>query len=146
MAGISRKGDNTNPVTEPSYASISKPNPTYCTEYDEDGNCISWGGGGTSYSTASATITGTINSSGNVFVNGQPIAKVGDPVQEWASINVPSGWSGPSSGQGTGTIITGIQGVYSNGRQVANIGKKVQTHKSVQTTIAQGSSGTHSNG
>lgn len=146
MAGISRRGDKTKPVVEPNYTSISKPNPIYCTERDEDGNCISWGGGGTSYGTASATITGAILSDGNVFVNGQPIAKVGDAVQEWAEVNIPSGWNGPSSGSGTGRIITGIQGVYSNGRQVANIGKQVQTHKTVKTTIEEGSSGVHSNG
>lgn len=146
MAGISRRGDKTKPVVEPNYTSISKPNPIYCTGTDEEGNCISWGGGGTSYGTASATITGAILSDGNVFVNGQPIAKVGDAVQEWAEVNIPSGWNGPSSGSGTGRITTGIQGVYSNGRQVANIGKQVQTHKTVKTTIEEGSSGVHSNG
>lgn len=146
MASVAFHGSAINSVTASGHVPIRKWVPSYCNEWDEEGNCIGWGGGYYNYSTASATINGTVNqTSGNVYVNGKRVARNGSSTTETDSDNIPSGWSkyGGDNG-GTGSVTSGNnRRVYANGSSIAVAGSSVRTHASVSTSIKNGSNNVH---
>lgn len=127
----------------------------YCGAYDEDGNCIYWVPPVYDwvYSGSSSThakINGEVVTSSNVYVNGKPIAKVGDQTNEFwiADPSVPPDTSTTqyrnirpgTSGSGYGQITIGnSSNVYVGGQSVAVIGSQVTTHLGNTTTIQDGS-------
>jgi uncharacterized Zn-binding protein involved in type VI secretion len=137
----------------------TKPNHVSYTERYQSGT----GGGGTDshgnpiptypiYSDASwnsdAKITGTLNSSSNVLINGSPAVKVGDTTQEqWTADPEPyahyGGWitsiNPGTSGNGSGSVTVGSSNVFVNGKALAFDGSTVTTHLGNTTTINGGS-------
>lgn len=118
--------------------------PTYCSAYDKDGNCISWGGGTEvydwNYYYTDATITGKVNSSvNNVYINGKPLIVKGDATTEKDTYNIPSGGQYVSGSHdiANGSITSGNSSrVYANGKLVCTIGSNVNTHAGTNTTIS----------
>lgn len=123
-----------------------------CTNRDQDGHCTNWED---VYSNAThnsnAKITGKVSSPSNkMFVNGVPVACMGDPTQEqWVADPTPYAHNGGSiisispgtSGSGQGSITTGnSKKVYLNGKLVAVQGSTVTTHLGTSTTISEGNS------
>lgn len=118
--------------------------PTYCNAYDNNGNCISWGGGDEvydwNYYYADATITGKINSTtSNVYVNGKhPIVK-GDTTTEKDTYTLPSGgqYVSGSHDSADGSVVSGnSNAVYVNGKSMCMIGSNVKTHAGTDTKIS----------
>lgn len=121
-----------------------------CTSRDQYGNCTRWED---VYDTAThhsnAKITGNVSSPSNkFFVNGVPVACVGDPTTEqWVADPSPSPRLGGTiisispgtSGSGRGQITGGnSKRVFLNGKLIAVQGSTVNTHLGVPSTITQG--------
>ncbi|TVX86085.1 PAAR domain-containing protein [Paenibacillus agilis] len=156
MAGVAFNGSNISDSTKSGHVTydIERWVPSYCTGWDQYGNCISTGGGyWTSAGSGStgAKITGSkVQSNSNVYVNQKPIACVGDvsTSENWrADPPVPSGGGDtrivnirPStSGSGSGSISSGSTKVFVGGKAVAFIGSDVRTHLGTQARIDTGS-------
>lgn len=142
MPAVARNGSTIAPTTVSGHVPIRRWVASYCNRWDDNGNCIGWGGGYYDYSTTSATINGTINKpTGNVYVNGQPVAVQGDPTRETETYSVPSGWEvyGHHT-TGVGQVTAGNnRNVFVNGSPVAIVGSTVRTHAGNNTTVRDGS-------
>lgn len=141
MPAVARNGSTIVPTTVSGHVPIRRWVASYCNSWDDDGNCIGWGGGYYDYSTASATINGTINNpTGNVYVNGQPIATQGNPTRETETHSIPSGWEAYNQHySGTGQVTSGNnKSVFVNGVSVVVVGSIVRTHTN-NTTVRDGS-------
>ncbi|MGM1044896.1 MAG: hypothetical protein ACQEXX_01980 [Bacillota bacterium] len=157
LPGIATHGSSTAQSTKSGHVTydIERYIERYCSGgYDEDGYCMGWDGGywesaGSGSTNAQITPSGVVSVS-NVYVNGKPIATVGDRVPEsWvASPSVPSNSSSlryvnirPStSGSGQGSITLGSSTVFVTGKAIAKNGSTVTTHLGTPTTITSGSS------
>lgn len=142
MPYVAKRGSNIRESTSYSYVSYTE---RVFRGYDEFGSAQY------DYNdyTTNAKVTGTVNSSGNVYVNGVPIATNGSPTTErWVAdpapysreggtiINVSPGTSGSDSG----TVNSGNQKrVYANGKLVAVVGSTVTTGLGTSTTVSDGS-------
>ncbi|WP_199794806.1 hypothetical protein [Paenibacillus faecalis] len=123
---------------------------TECASRDEYGNCTSERDVYTTITHyTNAKITGTVSGSHNVFVNGLSVLTVGDPTSEqWVADPSPSPKNGGSiisispgtSGSGQGSVAVGSPNVFVNGRALAHIGSRVNTHLGTQSSITSGSS------
>lgn len=123
---------------------------SHCVDWDDEGRCNSRE---PDYSTANynsnAKITGTINGSHNVFVNGKSVVTVGDPTQEqWVADPSPYpnnegsiiSTSPGTSGSGQGSVTVGSPNVFVNGKALAYNGSSVSTHLGTTSSISSGSS------
>ncbi|MNB98290.1 PAAR motif protein [compost metagenome] len=95
-----------------------------------------------------AKITGNVNASSNVYINGSPAVTVGDSTTEqWTADPAPYAHNGGTitsispgtSGSGSGTVTIGSSNVFVNGKPLAYEGSTVTTHLGNTTTIAEGS-------
>lgn len=120
----------------------------------EDGRCIDWDWVDYGSDSTNARISGSVNSSVNVYINGKPIAYQGCSTSEnWvADPPVPSNTSTyryrnirpGRSGSGSGTVISGnSSNVYVNGQSVAVVGSSVSTMLNTSSSITSGDSGVH---
>lgn len=122
-----------------------------CVNQDQEGNCTRWEDvfdTVTHYS--NAKITGSVSSPNNkFFVNGVPVACVGDATQErWEADPTPApqlnegviiSINPGTSGSGRGQITGGnTKNVYLNGKLIAVQGAAVKTHLDTPSTITQG--------
>lgn len=142
MASMSKHGSKIAQSTAPGHVQIRRWVESYCNSWDEEGNCNGYGGGYYDYSTASATINGVADKpSGNVYVNGVPVAVQNTPTKETEVHSIHSGWE--AYGQhynGTGKIMSGNNNnVYANNISIAIVGSQVRTHAGNNTTISTGS-------
>lgn len=99
-------------------------------------------GGYYSYSTANATINGTVNkTSGNVYVNGIRAATQNTPTNETETHSIPSGWQAYNQHySGIGSVTVGNnRNVFVGGVSAAVVGSAVRTHAGNSTTIRNGS-------
>ncbi|PYY28385.1 hypothetical protein [Paenibacillus illinoisensis] len=121
-----------------------------CSSWDINGNCTGYS---PVYSTAThstgARITGAVQPTSTVYVNGQPLGFVSSPTQEqWVADPPPSPQMGGTiisispgtSGNGVGQVSSGSSGVFVGGKAIASIGGTVTTHLGTSTTITSGSS------
>ncbi|WP_146259707.1 hypothetical protein [Paenibacillus silvae] len=151
MTGVAYKGStiaDSNKSGHVSYVERYQTGTT-CVDWDEDGNCIRREPVySTTTHTTGAKITGTVNPTSTVYVNGQPIASVSSPTQEqWVADPPPSPQLGGTiisispgtSGSGSGQVSTGSSTVFVGGKAVSSIGKNVATHLETSTTITSGS-------
>lgn len=142
MTGVAYKGSTIADSNKSGHVSYVE---RYISGYDSEGR--------PQYDTANhatgAKITGTVNSTSTVYVNGQPVASVSSPTQEqWVADPSPSPKLGGSiisispgtSGSGSGQVSTGSSTVFVGGKAVSSIGKNVNTHLGTTTTITSGSS------
>lgn len=142
MTGVAYKGSTIQDSNKSGHVSYVE---EYTYGYDEDGRPLKT----TTTHTTGAKITGTVNSTSTVYVNGQPIASVSSPTQEqWVADPSPSPKLGGSiisispgtSGSGSGQVSTGSSTVFVGGKAVSSISKNVTTHLSTTTPITSGSS------
>lgn len=142
MAGIAYKGSTIQESNKSGHVSFVE---RYVSGYDNEGRPQY----STTTHTTGAKITGTVNSTSTVYVNGQPIASVSSPTQEqWVADPSPAPRLGGSiisispgtSGSGSGQVSTGSSTVFIGGKAVSSIGKNVNTHLGTTTTITSGSS------
>lgn len=154
MPSIAYHTSKTNESTKESHVSYRVRWDYYpdCTAWDEEtGQCTSWGSpyyhsSGTEYADADIE-EGTVQSSKNIYINGKPVACVGDDVAEEWSAEIPESTqqraideiSPASSGSGTGTITRGSSKVFVNGKAVSFVGAEVTTHLDSKTTVKDGS-------
>lgn len=135
MAKIALNGTSISSSTASGHIDIRRWVPP---TYDSEGNQT--GGGYYIYSTTSATITGTANSSvSNVRIEDKTPITQGDSTTEKDSYSVPSGWSyyGGAHSGATGIVTGGnSSNVYVNGKSVAIVGSSVRTHANTNTTIS----------
>lgn len=155
MAGIAIDGSEVEGASKSGHITydIEEYVDEYCTNWDEYGNCTNWGGGywesAGSGSTSARLSPGVVSSNSHVYVEGKPVATVGDKVEEeWiADPSIPSNDSStryvnikPSvSGSGQGAVSSGSSKVSIKGKKVAMIGSSVTTHLGTTTKIATGS-------
>jgi uncharacterized Zn-binding protein involved in type VI secretion len=142
MAGVARDGDNTNSSVSYNhvYYRVWNPCKYIGTDYDEEGRPYSYCIGGYDYYYANATITGQVNSSRNVYVNGRPITTVGDRTIETAHWSVSGEVVSTKGYSGNGTVTSGNgKNVYANGKLIATAGSSVTTFVGGTTSISQGS-------
>lgn len=152
MTGVARKGSTIQESTKSGHVSYVEryQSGSTCSSWDEDGNCTGYS---PTYSTTThstnAKITGIVNSSSTVYINGQPIASVTSPTQEqWIADPSPSPQLGGTiisispgtSGSGVGQVSTGSSTVFTGGKAVSSISKNVTTHLGTPTTITSGAS------
>jgi uncharacterized Zn-binding protein involved in type VI secretion len=139
MAGVARDGDSINNSTSYNHVYYRVWDSCDSIEYDDDGNpyCV----GGYDYHYANATISGKVQSTRNVYVNGKSIAVASDTTNETASWSVSGEVVSHNGTSGSGTISSGNnKGVYANGKLVAIVGSSVTTFVGGTTSISQGSS------
>ncbi|MVP00798.1 PAAR domain-containing protein [Paenibacillus lutrae] len=103
-----------------------------------------WVGGYDEFSDSTeAAISGTVASSGNVYVNGNPIATTSSSTNEtWQAGSmkpIVTSVSPGTSGTCTGNITNGSATVYANGSPVAYNGASVVTGLGSSSSITQGS-------
>jgi uncharacterized Zn-binding protein involved in type VI secretion len=138
MPGIAFNGSKTNDVTT-NDIDYRRWNPCKFLSCDADGNC-SCVGGWDYFSGGSSIIHGTVVASiSNVFVNGNPLARLNDNVTETETPQVNGEPIANHTG-GTGKITSAnSKSVYAGGVLVATIGSTVKTHSTPNTTIKDGS-------
>ncbi|MCP1185112.1 hypothetical protein [Paenibacillus sp. 1781tsa1] len=152
MTGVAIKGSTIQESNKSGHVSYVEryPSGSECSSWDQFGNCTGYD---TVYDTTTHTtgakITGTVNSSSTVYINGQPIASISSPTQEqWVADPSPSPKLGGSiisispgtSGSGSGQVSTGSSTVFTEGKAVSSISKNVTTHLGTTTTITSGTS------
>lgn len=155
MAKIALDGSNINQTTASGHIRYEMyeqtgTSPTFCNRWDEDDNCIGWGGGNPIYSwvsyTTSAKVDGTaVGNVSNVRIEGKAPIVQGDKTKESDSYTLPSGGRYISGNHTnvSGSVTSGnSSNVYVNGKSVAIIGSNVSTHASTSTTIKDNGSTT----
>ncbi|WP_145413296.1 hypothetical protein [Paenibacillus xylanexedens] len=152
MTGVAYKGSTIAESNKGGHVSYVERYQTgsECSSWDQFGNCTGYSPTfDTTTHTTGAKVTGAVNSSSTVYINGQPIASVSSPTQEqWVANPSPSPQLGGTiisispgtSGSGVGQISTGSSTVFTGGKAVSSIGKNVTTHLGTSTTITSGSS------
>ncbi|WP_339194074.1 hypothetical protein MKY95_19705 [Paenibacillus sp. FSL P4-0176] len=142
MTGVAYKGSTLQESNKSGHVSYVE---RYIAGYDSEGNPQY----STTTHTTGAKVTGTVNSTSTVYVNGQPIASVSSPTQEqWVADPSPSPKLGGSiisispgtSGSGSGQVSTGSSTVFVGGKAASSISKNVTTHLITTTPITSGSS------
>ncbi|WP_336761640.1 hypothetical protein [Paenibacillus sp. USHLN196] len=151
MAGVAYKGSTLQDSNKSGHVSYVEryESGSECSSWDQFGNCTGYSPiYSTTTHTTGAKITGTVNPTSTVYVNGQPIASISSPTQEqWVADPSPSPKLGGSiisispgtSGSGTGQVSTGSSTVFVGGKAVSSISKNVTTHLSTTTPITSGS-------
>lgn len=139
MASVARHGSAINQSTASGHVNIRYWNPPYpCGSAESPRMCPGY----YDYSTASATINGTVNTpSGTVYANGVRVSINGNSTTETETHNIQSGWE--AYGQhysGTGRVSVGNnRNVYIGNVSTAVVGSNVTTHAGTTTTVRNGS-------
>lgn len=139
MSGVAYMGTAITPSIKSNYISYRwrKWNPH--DHHDSDGD---WVGGWDYYTShTDARITGTVNTSGSVYINGKAIAKAGDSIiEQWNNTGFnhsPLSVSPARSGSGTGKINSSAnaKNVYVNEKLIAVKGSSTTTCLNTTTSL-----------
>lgn len=155
MANAALDGSNINQSTASGHITYeirerTGTSPTYCNSWDDEGNCVGWGGGDAIYEwvryTTSSRVDGiAVGSVSNVKIEGKAPIVAGDKTKEDDSYTLPSGGryvSGNHTGA-QGSVTSGNNSnVFINGKSAAIIGSPIRTHASTSTTIKDNGSST----